>query len=275
MTLQKTLKNNITVNGIGLHSGQAIWVHLIPAPANTGIIFKRTDLNLTIKATPFNTAHTPLQTKLLATDGVTSIDTPEHLLAALAGLEVDNCTIEISGAEVPILDGSALPWVTAIDEAGRTELDAPRQIKKITSPIHVTHEGRVLSAEPEARTGLRLAIHTNFPVLGTGELAAKVDEDFFRREIAPARTFCFESDVKAMQAAGLALGGSLDNAIVFNEEGMPLNPEGLRFPDEILRHKYLDALGDLFLGGFIQGKINLTLPGHTANNVLLRKIFAA
>lgn len=272
--IQQTLTKSVTVTGVGLHSGESVTVVLIPALTNTGIVFKRTDVGISIPATPFNTAHTPLQTKLLAEDGATSIDTPEHLLAALAGLEIDNCVIEVSGAEIPILDGSAQPWVEALDSAGRTAQNEPRKIHVIQEAIHIEHAGRVLSAEPDPRPGLRLSIHTDFPILGRGELAAKADKDFFRAQIAPARTFCFESDVKAMQAAGLALGGSLDNAVVFNSEGTPLNPEGLRFPDEVLRHKFLDAVGDLFLGGFIQGKINLTLPGHTANNVLLRKIFA-
>lgn len=275
MQNQTTLTKPITIEGIGLHSGSEVSVRLAPADINTDLIFQHMDEDFSITASPFVAKHMPLQTTLEDKQG-NVIQTPEHLMAALAGLNIDNCLIQISGGiEIPILDGSALPWVSAIDEAGRTTQDTPRTIHKITQAVHVDIEGRVLSAVSDARDGFRLAIQTDFNGLacGTGEMKAKVTEEFFRTEIAPARTFCFEKDINAIKAAGLAKGGSLENAVVFSDDGTPLNPEGLRFPDEPLRHKFLDAMGDLYLGGALNGKLNLTLPGHSANNALLRKIF--
>lgn len=274
---QQTLGKAISVTGVGLHSGQEATVTLRPAEDNAGVTVRRTDVAAgDIPLNPTVVGETTLCTTIGNAAGV-QVKTVEHLLSSLYALNVDNVVIEIDGPEIPILDGSASPWVAAIDEAGRVAQAAPAPILTITKPITHMQEGRLLEALPDPRPGLRIAVTVDFPhpVIGRQELAIKVDEETFRKEIAPARTFCLERDVQAMQAAGLIQGGSLDCAVVFAENGTVVNPSGLRFKDEPIRHKMLDAIGDFALANKrISGKLNLTMPGHGANNELLRKIVA-
>ena len=205
----------------------------------------------------------------------TTIGTVEHLLSALHGLRVDNLLVEIDGPEVPILDGSALPWVELIDKAEREELSAPRQWLKIERTVRHEDAGRVMLAEPDARAALRIECHVEYPhpAVGRQTWRGVIDEVTYRSQIAPARTFVLEKDIAAAQAAGLIKGGGLHNAVVFGEDGQVQNPEGLRFPNEPVRHKVLDAVGDMFTAGqCLRGKLTLNAPGHTANNMLLRRL---
>jgi UDP-3-O-[3-hydroxymyristoyl] N-acetylglucosamine deacetylase len=276
---QVTLKRDVVVTGIGLHSGKQAEVRLMPALPGQGITLRRVDgggVNFG-QIRPDLSHPSPLCTLLDDGHGMT-ISTVEHLLAALHGLKVDCVQIEVDGPEVPILDGSALPWVEAIDRAERVELEAPRHWLRVREPAKVLEDGRVLLAEPHMRRALRIACMIDFPHrrIGRQEWKGVVDEETFRKEIAPARTFTLEAEVEAARKAGLIKGGSLENAVVFGADGMVKNPEGLRFMDEPVRHKVLDAMGDLFLAGqCVWGRFHLTAPGHTANNALLRRIMAA
>ncbi|PZP40219.1 MAG: UDP-3-O-[3-hydroxymyristoyl] N-acetylglucosamine deacetylase [Pseudomonas fluorescens] len=270
-----TLAKEVHITGVGLHSGVGAEVILRPNLVGTGVVLKRG--NMTGGDFPMGAdlvKASPLCTLLENGNGIT-LSTVEHLMSALHGLHVDSVIIEVNGPEVPILDGSALPWVNLIDEAGRVELDAPRTWLKVAKPVVEDSEGRVLLANPDPRTGLRVECNIDFPhpAIGRQVWRGVVDEEVYRREIAPARTFVMQRDIAAAQAAGLAKGGSLENAVVFGDEGGVLNPGGLRFPDEPVRHKVLDLIGDVFMQGrCVSGAFAVTAPGHTANNYLLRKI---
>jgi len=271
-----TLAREVSVRGVGLHSGVGAEVVLRPRREG-GVVLRRADVSGgEFRLRPELVQASPLCTLLENDEGAT-LSTVEHLLAALHGLRVDSVDVEIQGPEVPILDGSALPWVALIDEAGRVELDRPRDWLRVPSPQVLDSEGRVLLANPEPRTGLRVECVVDFPhpKIGRQEWKGVVDEASFRTDIAPARTFVLERDIAAAQAAGLAKGGSLDNAVVFGDNGEVLNPGGLRFADEPVRHKVLDVVGDLFMAGrCVSGIFAMTAPGHVANNRLLRKIVA-
>ena len=285
MQTMVTLAKAITVKGIGVHTGAPVAVELRPRvpklrEVNAGIVLQRLDVpkgqgDFTLAADL--SVPSPLATLLRNAEG-TTLSTVEHLLSALHGLQVDALTIAVDGPELPILDGSGLPWVQAIDAAGRQTLDVPRAWLRVPKVVQHDSEGRVLRAEPDGRRALRLECTVDFPhpKIGRQQWRGVVDEAVFRAEIAPARTFVLEEDIAAAQAAGLAKGGSLANAVVFGKNGQVLNPEGLRFADEPVRHKVLDAVGDLFLAARpVAGKFYLTLPGHTANNALLRKLLVA
>lgn len=267
MVYQRTLAKEVFARGVGLHAGVEAVVVLRPAAAGYGVVLNGEALR------PDMVRWSPLCTLLELEGG--SVSTVEHLFSALHGMGVDNVDIAVEGPEVPILDGSALPWVSLLDEAGRVELEVERAWLKVASPVILNEEGRTLVAEPDPREGLRVGCVVDFPhpAIGRQEWAGVVDEEVYRRDIAPARTFVLERDIAAAQAAGLAKGGSLHNAVVFADDGTVKNPEGLRFADEPVRHKVLDAVGDLFLAGRpVWGKFSLTAPGHTANNRLLRRI---
>lgn len=274
---QRTLKKVVSVRGIGLHTGAEVEVVLRPAKAGSGLILRRTDgIPVEFKVGPEMVRAQPLCTLVENAQGVT-VSTVEHLMSALHGLEIDNVLVEIGGPEVPILDGSALPWVEALDEAGREELGEERNYLKINKVLTVDEGGRVLVAEPDARGGLRVECTIDFPnpLIGRQNWRGVVDEETYRREIAPARTFTQEQDIEKARKAGLIKGGSLENAVVFGDNGTVLTPGGLRFPDEPVRHKVLDILGDFYMAGkLLQGRLTMTAPGHTANNLLLRKICA-
>ncbi|MBI1308876.1 MAG: UDP-3-O-[3-hydroxymyristoyl] N-acetylglucosamine deacetylase [Proteobacteria bacterium] len=270
---QCSLRQEASTRGVGVHSGVESRVILRPAVAGSGVCFKVGGKVLPVA--PGLVKPSPLCT--LLDDGAgASLSTVEHLMSALHALGLDNVLVEVDGPELPILDGSALPWVELIDQAGRVELEAERVWLRVEKGEVVEEHGRVLAAEPDARAGLRLEVHVDFPHPQIGKQAWRgvMDEATYRREIAPARTFVLEKDIAAARAAGFAKGGSLDNAVVFGENGAVLNPGGLRFADEPVRHKVLDAVGDLYMAGRpVWGKFALTMPGHTANNRLLRKIF--
>lgn len=273
---RQTLASAVSVTGVGLHSGASVKVTLQPEPAGTGIAFFRSDIpteSFFISDSTL-TKPSPLCTLLTNQNGAT-LSTVEHLMAAFAGLGVTDVSVHVNGPELPILDGSALPWVQAIDTAGRALLAETITPVIVTKPQLYSAEGRLLEALPDPRSGTRIMATIEFPHPAIGRQSWKgvLDEQTFRTEIAPARTFTLERDVNAARAAGLIKGGSLENAVVFADDGTVLNPEGLRFADEPVRHKVLDALGDFYMAGRpIWGKLSLTLPGHSANNALLRKL---
>jgi len=269
-----TLRKEVWARGVGLHSGAAVAAVLRPA-RRQGLVIRRSDgPGAVLPLASTLVRESPLCT-LLQDDNGTTVSTVEHLMSALHALRVDCLDVELDGPEVPILDGSALPWVELIDAAGRQETAAPRQVLQVRQPALHDSEGRVLAAEPDPRGGLRVACVVEFahPAIRRQEWQGRVDEAVYRREIAPARTFVLEKDIAAAQAAGLAKGGSLDNAVVFGDDGTVKNPGGLRFADEPVRHKVLDFVGDIYMAGrVVEGRFHLTAPGHVANNRLLRKI---
>lgn len=276
---QTSLREAIQLDGVGVHSGAAVSVTLHPAEAGAGICVLRSDQNhVEIPAVYRNVSSADLSTVIGHPDrgGVATV---EHLMAALSGLGVDNCLIEVDGPEMPILDGSAAPFVAAIDQAGIETLAAPRKaIKVLKSVILETDRGVVElhpHANPNAR-GLRLEVEIDFanPLIGQQVYGLDLDPAAFRREIARARTFGFMQDVSSLWAANRALGASLDNTIVVGDDRI-LNPEGLRFRDEFVRHKLLDAVGDLSLAGApIIGRFRSWRGGHKMNVKLLEALFA-
>lgn len=275
---QRTLAKEVSRTGVGLHSGKAGEVVLRPSKAGEGVRFVVNGWR-TPRIAPEMVEAAPLCTLLnfgrVGEGSLRTLSTVEHLMAALHALGVDNVEIEMEGPEVPILDGSALPWVEAIDEAGRVELDAERDWLRVVEPVEVRDGLKSLRAEAHKPEGLwvRAEVAYPHPMIGSQTWQGEVDEDAFRHLIAPARTFVLEKDIAAAKAAGLALGGSLENAVVFGDNGRVLNPEGLRFPDEPVRHKVLDTVGDLYMAGRpVWARVNAVLPGHGLNNQLLRKM---
>jgi UDP-3-O-[3-hydroxymyristoyl] N-acetylglucosamine deacetylase len=277
---QRTLKTAIDCVGIGVHSGQRVKLTIRPASADHGIVFRRTDVGHSIPARFDVVSDTRLCTVL--GDSVTRIGTVEHLVAALSGLAIDNALIEVSGPEIPILDGSAAPFVFLLDCAGSVELDAPRRVIEIRRPIRVSAgeawaELRPLGPVTRAvQPVLEMDLSIDFAAsaIGRQSAALRLTPDNFRHEIAAARTFAHASEVDQLHQAGLALGGSLDNAIVVDGANI-LNPGGLRMENEFASHKLLDAVGDLALaGGRLHGRFIAHRPGHELNNRLLRALFA-
>lgn len=274
--VQKTLKSSIHCSGIGLHSGNKISMSLHPADIDTGIVFRRMDIrgkNADVAANFANVSDTRLCTSLTNASGV-SVATVEHLMAALAGCEIDNAEIELSGAEVPIMDGSAEPFVFLIECAGVLEQDAPRRAIRILKPV-VAHIGEaVAKLVPADDFSIKLAIDFDNPAIGEQAFEQGIGPGVFKSEISRARTFGFLEDVEALRKAGLALGGSLENAVVVSGDRI-LNDGGLRYQDEFVRHKALDCIGDLYLaGGPILGLYTGHRVGHSVNNLLLRSVFA-
>jgi len=268
-TSQRTIRRPITCTGIGLHSGQKVSMSLKPAAAGHGIRFVRTDLGVEIPATLefLGPKHT-LQTTLV--NGAASVDTVEHLLSALRGLGVDNITVELNQSEVPIMDGSAAPWVYLIQEAGVKELAATRQVLRVDRAITVERGDKSISIFPFDGFKVSYAIQFDHPMLRSQKKSLDITETSFVDEIAPARTFGFLKEVEMLRQRGLALGGSLDNAVVLGETGV-LNP--LRFEDEFVRHKMLDVIGDLALVGHaIAGHVSVTKGGHALHAELAAEL---
>jgi UDP-3-O-[3-hydroxymyristoyl] N-acetylglucosamine deacetylase len=274
VALQKTLKTAIPCRGVGLHSGQQIALTLRPAPADTGIIFRRRDLgDAEIVASWENAVDSSLCTKLDNREGV-SVATIEHLMAAFAGLEIDNAVVELDGPEVPIMDGSAAPFVFLIECAGIVEQDATRRAIKVLKPVTVGGPGRAATLMPSDGFAVSFTIDFASGAIKRQELTLGVDPDSFKSDISRARTFGFLHEVDQMRAAGLARGGSLDNSVVVSGD-LVLNEEGLRYADEFVRHKMLDALGDLYLaGGPLLAHFDGTRSGHALNRQLLAALFA-
>ncbi len=270
MRLQRTIKKETSFSGIGLHTGRYATVKLKPAPRDTGIIFYRIDKGAIIKANISSVIDTAFATTI-GFDGV-KIKTVEHLLAAAAGLGIDNLLIEVDGPEIPILDGSAAGLVGIILEAGIAKQGKKISVIKIIKPIvYEDAHSRVVALPYD---GMRISYYINFShrLLGRQELTIDITEENFIKEIAPARTFGFLQDVEKLRANGLAKGGSLDNAVVVGDDGI-LNASGLRFNDEFVRHKIMDTIGDMSLIGFpVQGHLMLEKAGHTANLKFLKRL---
>jgi len=276
---QRTLKRMIGCVGVGLHCGQRVRMTLHPAPAGSGIVFRRTDLApaIDIPARFDRVVETRLCTGLAAPERPeATVGTIEHLMAALSGCGIDNALVELDGPEVPILDGSAAPFVFLLDCAGSVEQEAVRPAIEIVSPIRLEERGAYAELRPSPYPGLAMAMSIAFdaPAIGRQALSLRLTEEAFRHDLARARTFALLPEVAQLQASGRAKGGSLDNAIVVDRARV-LNPGGLRMPDEFVRHKLLDAVGDLALAGFaIHGRLVAHRSGHTLNNRLLRALFA-
>lgn len=276
-TCQRTLKSAISCVGTGLHSGHRLRVTLLPAAANTGIVFRRSDLGgIDIPARHENVIDTKLCTVLASAENPEArVATVEHLMAALSATGIDNVIVEVDGPEMPVLDGSSAPYLFLIDCAGVLDQAAPRQFIEILTPVRV-EAGEGFAELRPAPSGLELSVSIDFPAeaIGRQALTLFLSDTAFRNELAQARTFTQRSDIEAMQEAGLARGGSLQNAIVVDGSRI-LNPEGLRWRDEFVRHKMLDAIGDLALAGSaIKGRFVAHRTGHALNIALLGALFA-
>ncbi|HDK17564.1 MAG TPA: UDP-3-O-acyl-N-acetylglucosamine deacetylase [Nitrospirae bacterium] len=272
MRYQNTIKEEVHISGVGLHSGRAINMRLKPAPRDAGISFIRTDRgNVRIRARIENVADTTFATNL-AYDGI-KVGTVEHLLSALAGLKIDNLYVELDGPEVPIMDGSASCFTRKILDEGMIARQAKRvSCMRILKPVVVMEGPCQIAVVPYEGTRITFSVNYNHPSFGEQKFSLDISEADFIKEIAPAKTFGFLKDVKMLRSRGLARGGSLDNAIVVGESGI-LNEKGLRFKNEVVRHKLLDALGDIsLLGRPIYAHVIANRAGHTLNIKLLRKI---
>jgi UDP-3-O-[3-hydroxymyristoyl] N-acetylglucosamine deacetylase len=274
---QRTLKAPIGCVGVGLHSGQRINLMLRPAPADHGVVFRRTDLGIDIPARFDHVVDTRLAT-VLAIDGRSArVGTVEHLMAAIAGSAIDNVLIELDGPEPPILDGSAAPFLFLLDCAGSVEQAAQRSVIQVRRPVRVSDGDAFAELRPAkpGSVGLEMALSIDFaaPAIGRQALSLVLTPNSFRHELARARTFTLAEEIDQMRAAGLAQGGSLDNAVVVDQARV-LNPAGLRMPDEFARHKLLDAVGDLALAGAaLCCRFVAHRSGHGLNNRLLRALF--
>jgi UDP-3-O-[3-hydroxymyristoyl] N-acetylglucosamine deacetylase len=273
---QRTLKNVISATGVGLHTGQKVTLTLRPAAADTGIVFRRVDLPqpVTIKADPFQVSDTRMCSALEA-DGV-KVNTVEHLMSALAGLGIDNVYIDLTASEVPIMDGSASPFVFLVQSAGVEEQNAPKRFIRVKKTVQIEDGDKWVKLEPYNGFRVTLSIDFDHPVFEQSGKAVTVDfaDTSFIKEISRARTFGFMHEVEYLRNNGLALGGSLDNAIVMDEFRV-LNIDGLRYDDEFVKHKALDAIGDLYLLGHpLIGAFTGHKSGHALNNQLLRGLLA-
>jgi UDP-3-O-[3-hydroxymyristoyl] N-acetylglucosamine deacetylase len=265
------LKRPVGCTGIGLHSGRPVRLGLKPAPAGHGLRFLRTDVGVEIPASLAWLSRQDHATSL-SRDGV-SVETVEHLLAALYALGVDDATIEVSGPEIPVLDGSASPFVILIHEAGTRPHRQPRQYLKVTRPVEVRRGNKLVRLLPAEHFEVSYTIGFDHPLLRHQACTVRVTPESFVEELAPARTFGFLRDVETMRRRGLALGGSLDNAVVISETGVLNN--ALRFEDEFVRHKAMDAVGDLaLLGHPLVGRLEAVKAGHALHAAVAQKLLA-
>jgi UDP-3-O-[3-hydroxymyristoyl] N-acetylglucosamine deacetylase len=274
MLKQRTLKSQIKTTGVGLHTGARVDLTLRPGQPDSGIVFHRVDLpqSAAIPADARNVGDTRLSSSL-EKDG-TKVSTVEHLMSALAGLGIDNLHVDVAGPELPILDGSAGPFVFLLQSAGIEEQNAPKRYMRVKSPVEVVHGDKVARFEPHDGFVLDFTIDFPHPVFGSENRHVVIDfaEHSYTKEVSRARTFGFMQDVEAMRSAGLALGGSLQNAIVLDETRI-LNSEGLRYDNEFAKHKVLDAIGDLYLLGHpLIGKYTAFKSGHALNNAVSRAL---
>jgi UDP-3-O-[3-hydroxymyristoyl] N-acetylglucosamine deacetylase len=270
---QRTLGSATGCRGIGLHCGLPVAMVLRPAPANTGIIFRRLDAGAEICASWTSTTESALSTVLSNGEGI-QVATIEHLMAALAGSRIDNAVVELDGPEVPIMDGSAAPFVQLIERAGTVAQDAARRAFKILKPVSVSDNGSSAALLPEHGFSMSFEIDFDNPLIRRQDINLNFETDTFKAELAPARTFGLLDDWPRLKAAGLARGGSLDNAVVVSGNRV-LNDGGLRFADEFVRHKLVDALGDLYLaGGPIIGHFRGLRSGHALTRRLIAALFA-
>ncbi len=276
MINQRTIKDSVSAVGVGLHKGEKVQITLRPAPANTGIIFRRVDLNpaIDIKASPEMVGETTLCTCLVNKEGV-KISTVEHLLAAVASLGIDNLFVEIDSAEIPIMDGSALPFVYLIQSVGIETSKIAKRFIRIKKTIRVEEGDKWAELAPYEGFRVNFSIEFDHPVISNTcqTISMDLSSCSFIKEISRARTFGFMQDIDFLRSHDLALGGSLENAIVLDEYRM-LNKGDLRYDDEFVKHKILDAIGDLYMCGVsILGELNAFKSGHALNNMLLREVF--
>ena len=275
---QTTLRKRAAIAGIGVHSGLPVTLTLNPGEIDSGVVFVRCGVNgepeRELRATARAVTATELATVLGDESGVL-VATVEHVMAALCGLGVDNCVVEIDGPEAPIMDGSAAAFVDAIDRVGIVTLSAPRRYFKVLKPVSVVKDDAFGEVRPY-EYGMRVEVEIDFdhPLIGRQAIALDVEPDTFRRDLARARTFGFLRDVSKLWSAGYALGASLENTLVVSDSRI-LNPEGPRFPDEFVRHKALDAIGDLALAGApILGAYRSVRGGHKLNHAVLAALIA-
>ncbi|HRQ66215.1 MAG TPA: UDP-3-O-acyl-N-acetylglucosamine deacetylase [Xanthomonadaceae bacterium] len=276
MIRQRTLKNVIRATGVGIHTGEKVYMTLRPAAVNTGIVFRRVDLPepVEIKADAFNVGDTSLSSTLVR-DGV-RVATVEHLLSAMAGLGIDNAYVDLSAPEVPIMDGSAGPFVFLIQSAGIEQQNAPKRFIRIKKSVKVEHEDKWARFEPFDGFKVGFSIDFDHPIFTRQTSSAEIDfsTTSFVKEVARARTFGFMRDIEMLRERNLVMGGSMDNAIVLDDYRV-LNEDGLRYEDEFVKHKILDAIGDLYLlGHSLVGAFYGFKSGHALNNTLLRTLLA-
>lgn len=271
---QKTIKAAMPCRGVGVHTGARVAMTLHPAATDSGIVFRRSDRGGACVAAHWrNVQASPLCTTLTNREGV-SVATVEHLLAAFAGAEIDNAIVELDGPEVPVMDGSAEPFLFLIERAGVVEQDAPRRAIKVLKPVRVDDVACAAELRPDVGFSVAFEIDFSEQAVRKQDISISIDSETFRTDLARARTFGFLDEVERLRAAGLARGGSLDNAVVVSD-GKVLNVGGLRFADEFVRHKVLDAVGDLYLaGGPIIGHFRGVRSGHATNRRLLEALFA-
>ena len=276
MIRQRTLRNTIRATGVGLHTGKKVYLTLRPAPVDTGIVFRRVDLDpvVEIPAHAKNVGDTTLSTTLVKGD--VRISTVEHLLSAMAGLGIDNAYVEMNASEVPIMDGSAGPFVFLLQSAGIEEQSAAKKFIRIKREVRIEDGDKFASFLP--RNGFKVSFTIDFdhPVFRGRPACAEVDfcSTSFVREVSRARTFGFMHEMETLRSQGLAQGGSVDNAIVVDDFRI-VNEDGLRYEDEFVRHKVLDAIGDLYLlGNSLIGEFKAHKSGHALNNMLLRELIA-
>ena len=273
---QRTINQMISMTGIGLHSGEPVDLEFYPQPVDTGVVFERSDIFgcTPIPASAFLVQDTMMSSNLVF--GGTRVGTVEHLLSAIAGLGVDNLLIRVSAAEIPIMDGSAAPFVNILLQAGFCEQDSPKKFLKIVRPVRVKVDDKWAELRPYDGFELNFEIDFDHPAFNKDLQHAQLcfSTHNFIEELSGARTFGFLNDIEALRRNNLALGGSMDNAIVIDDAKI-LNVEGLRFADEFVRHKILDALGDLYLIGYpLLGRFNAYKSGHALNNLLVREILS-
>ena len=272
---QTTIRRQVSCAGVALHSGKKVSLTLKPATQNTGILFVRSDIEGApeIKASWDNVIDTKMCTTIGNSEGV-SVATIEHLMAALSGCHIDNVIVDINDTEVPIMDGSSQPFVFLIECAGVQELDQSREVLQVLKPVKVSSNGKTAELSPHSTFSVGFEIEFEQHAVSRQEISIGLENGAFKKEIARARTFGFMEEVEALRASGLALGGTLDNAVVVDGEKI-LNDGGLRYSDEFVRHKVLDAVGDLYLAGYpILGKYAGFRAGHHMNNVLLKALFS-
>ena len=276
MINQRTLKDVIRATGVGIHTGEKVFMTLRPAAVNTGIIFRRTDLDPVVEVPAFAThvGDTSMNTTL-EQDGV-RVSTVEHLMSAFAGLGIDNAYVDLSNAEVPIMDGSAGPFVFLIQSAGIEEQSAAKRFIRVLKPVEVRRDDKWARFDPYDGFRVSFKIDFNHPVFRSHQSFASVDfsTTSYLKEIARARTFGFMRDIEMLRERNLVLGGSMDNAVVLDDYRV-LNEDGLRYEDEFVKHKVLDAIGDLYLLGHgLIGAFSGYKSGHELNNLLLRDLLA-
>ncbi len=269
---QTTLGGSVGCKGISLHSGREVYVEFKPGAENTGIVFHvhADDGIHLLSLRPEAVSTTELATTV--SNGKVSVSTIEHMLAALRGLDVDNAEIHVFGGEVPILDGSARMVVEALQRTGFCRQEAPRRLARIAREFSFENNGKFIAARPFDGLRIDYTIRFPHPAIGEQRLSLEVTPESFAKEVAPARTFGFLKEVEYLHSKGLARGGSLENAVVVGEEGV-INKEGLRFPDEFVRHKILDFIGDMsMLGQPLLGDFTVSCSGHAHNNAFLREL---